>query len=335
MNSIPRSTVYEKPREGTMKSINKLGLHIVATILILSTLSCSLPAIISFPTPTPSPTNTPTKTLTPSPTDTPVPTNTPTPAPPPPISLLGCTYQECPPSKTISDYLGTDQIPSYSTISILYTDAVRFFYAWCTKSRTTLDANLENIQFIFDVDNVSFLNFLKGEYYTTQDPQDSSVTESCYGMGGVASDWVVGQSHRVKMGIFINAMINDGWQDYPAGTNYQNSYLIVPKEPATPTSLPSPTNTPPPTVQSNDYVPPAVSCMVNSNIIIQNRTGSPFTIYLTGPGSFTFNLGSDAYSTVRVCSGTYNYTIYGTCNGQAASGSGRISDGDQVYFACR
>jgi hypothetical protein len=101
-----------------------------------------------------------------------------------------------------------------------------------------------------------------------------------------------------------------------------------------------PTNTPlppPPIATSAPSAPsaPSVSCQINSNIIIQNRSGAPFTIYLTGPGSFTFSIGPSENSTVKVCSGSYNYTIYGTCNGSSANGSGRISDGDQVYFACR
>jgi hypothetical protein len=109
--------------------------------------------------------------------------------------------------------------------------------------------------------------------------------------------------------------------------------------PVPPTDTPLPTDTPVPPTPVATSAPavrsaPSVSCMINSNIIIQNRSGAPFTIYLTGPGNFTFNLGSGDYSTVKVCSGSYNYTVYGTCHGSPASGSGRISDGDQVYFSC-
>jgi uncharacterized protein YraI len=100
----------------------------------------------------------------------------------------------------------------------------------------------------------------------------------------------------------------------------------------TKTPLPLPTATQKPA--SDAPPPPAVSCMVNSIIIIQNRSGAPFTLYLTGPGSFTFYLGADDYSKVEVCSGSYDYYVEGTCNGSPASGSGRISDGDQVYFEC-
>ena len=100
---------------------------------------------------------------------------------------------------------------------------------------------------------------------------------------------------------------------------------------------PTDTPLPPPVATSAPSAPsaPSVNCLVNSNIIIQNRSGSPFTIYLSGPGSFVFSIGASGTSTVKVCSGSYNYTITGTCKGAPASGSGRISDGDQVYFACK
>jgi hypothetical protein len=237
----------------------------------------------------------------------------------------------------MSDYLGDAQIqPNVTnTVTIPWTDTVHFFSSWCAKTKSYLDSSLSNVQFYFDIDNVSYLGFLKGEFYTIPDPQDATVTESCYGMGGVASGWKIGESHLVKIGIEITGDTNDGWDDYPAGSSYPYIYLIAPSEPATETPLPSPTNTPvpPPPAATSAPAAPAVSCEVNSNIIISNRTGEPFTLYLTGPGNFTFNLAPDA-NTVRVCSGTYNYTLYATCNGSAVSGSGKVSDGDQVYLAC-
>ena len=111
----------------------------------------------------------------------------------------------------------------------------------------------------------------------------------------------------------------------------------VPQPTATDTPLPTVAPTPTATKKAASPGVPGngpVNCQINSNIIIQNRSGSPFTIYLTGPATFTFSIGSGEYTTVQVCSGTYNYTVYGTCNGSAATGTGRISDGDQVYFQC-
>jgi hypothetical protein len=104
-----------------------------------------------------------------------------------------------------------------------------------------------------------------------------------------------------------------------------------------PTPFPSPTFTrrPPTKVPSSGGNAPNVnSCQVNSNIHITNRSGYPITLLLTGPGKFTFYLAADEYSTVLVCSGTYNYSIYGNCSGTSTTHTGKISDGDQLNFSC-
>ena len=155
-------------REDAVKNKTKLGLCVVVIALILSILSCSSPADL-FATATPLPSNTPTDTLIPTSTATPIPTATPV----PPVSLYGCAYLECPPSNTISDYIGDAQIqPNVTTtITIPYTDFVHLFYGWCAKTKTALDANMPNVQFFFNIDNVSYLGSLKGEYYEVPDPQ--------------------------------------------------------------------------------------------------------------------------------------------------------------------
>jgi hypothetical protein len=319
-----------------MKSMNKTALWLVAAVLIFSTLACSSPATW-FATATPTPTDTPTMTLTPTLTNTPTRTATPTSTntliptntPVAPVTLTACLYWDCPKSKTLTDYLGdayTKIDPNVTTtLNIASTDSVHFFQGYCGKTKTDLDTSLPAVEFFFYIDGNSYIDSFKGEYYTITAPQDSSVTESCYGMGTVASGWKAGEKHLVSIGIRFIASANDGWNDYPAGVSYPYLYNVVPTEP-TPTPLPAAVKPAP--------VAPSVNCQVNSNIIISNRSGYPFTINLAGPGNFSFSLGAGAYSTVRVCSGSYNYTIYGTCNGAPASGSGRISDGDQVNFIC-
>ena len=109
----------------------------------------------------------------------------------------------------------------------------------------------------------------------------------------------------------------------------------APQPTPTDTPLPSPTATA--TKAASIPVPPGspnVNCEINSNIIIQNRSSDPFTLVLSGTANFTFYIGAGEYTTEKVCSGSYNYIVYGTCNGAPATGSGRISDGDQVYFVC-
>ena len=106
----------------------------------------------------------------------------------------------------------------------------------------------------------------------------------------------------------------------------------TPQPSETPSPIPSPTATNKPAAGAPP--PNVVNCQVNSNIIVSNRSGAPFTLILSGPANFTFYIDASEAATVLVCSGSYNYTIYGTCNGSPATGTGRISDGDQVYFVC-
>jgi hypothetical protein len=320
-----------------MKNMHKLGLCGALGILIFSLSSCSSPANW-FATATPSPTNTPTLTFTPTPTNTPTLTATPTitdtlkprPTPVSPVTLTGCTYWACPPSKTIQDILGNSYGKNAQfdkvKVNIASTDAIHFYISYCARTKAILDENLPKIQFFYYIDGFSYSESLKGENYTAYTTQHPSVLASCYEMDVVASGWKTGQSHLVSIGLRFLAPVNNGWDAYIAGLSYPNIYNILPSDP-TPTPL-APAGKPVP-------VPPAVNCMVNSNIIISNKSGAAFTLYLSGPGNFVFNLGADEYSTVKVCSGSYTYTIQGTCSGKPASGSGQISDGDQVSFVCR
>jgi uncharacterized protein YraI len=72
------------------------------------------------------------------------------------------------------------------------------------------------------------------------------------------------------------------------------------------------------------------SCDASSSIVITNDTGGSVTLYLNGPASFSFNLGTGE-STVSVCPGSYSYTAYG-CGG--ASETGNMSNGESHRFYC-
>jgi uncharacterized protein YraI len=72
------------------------------------------------------------------------------------------------------------------------------------------------------------------------------------------------------------------------------------------------------------------SCDASSSINISNDTGGSVTLYLSGPASYSFNLGTGE-STVSVCPGSYSYTAYG-CGG--ASETGNMSAGESHRFYC-
>jgi len=312
-----------------MKMQGKYWLIVVIAVLLFSVLSCSSPLKL-FATPTSTPTNTATFT----PTFTRTATFTATVEPP--IDLFGCTYNECPLSKTINDYLGENNYPAVNVetpLTIPWTDTVHFYYSWCAVDQATLQDNLQKLEFYFTINDVSYINYLQDETFEVPDSTDPSLTQACYGIGGIASGWQIGEFYQVKIGTRMTSYVNDGWNDFAAGSDIGYIFGIVPTELPTETPSPTATATPRPT---NTYVPQSVepSCMVNSNIRIDNRTDGAATLFLTGPGSFTFSLPQGS-NTVLVCSGSYDYTISGTCGGSAASGMGRISDGDDIYFYCQ
>ena len=75
---------------------------------------------------------------------------------------------------------------------------------------------------------------------------------------------------------------------------------------------------------------PSSSCDPSDSIVITNSTGGTVTLYLSGPASYSYNLGTGD-TTLYVCSGTYSYTAYG-CGG--ASDSGSMSTGESHEFYC-
>ena len=321
-----------------MKHTRNLSLGGIAFALILAIIACATPAQL-IATQTPAPTNTPVSTNTPIPPNITIPAATPA----TPVTLYGCATTDCPSAYTLTDYLGDGlaQPGIQTTVKIPWTQPIHIYYNWCATDRNILDTNLKNINFIFSIDEVSYVQSLQGEYYDVKNYKNVSLVDSCYGVGGLASDWKLGDPHRVRLGLEITADINDGKKDFPGGTSLAYDYLVVPTDmpsepPAHPTDTPEPTLVYIPPTSSGPAAPPVnaePACLVNSNILIDNRSDGPATLYLTGPASFTFTLGLSA-NTVLVCSGTYNYYITGTCNGSDASGTGKISDGDNIYFYC-
>jgi uncharacterized protein YraI len=84
---------------------------------------------------------------------------------------------------------------------------------------------------------------------------------------------------------------------------------------------------------NNNNPPPATppsSCDPSGSIDISNTTGGSVTLYLSGPASYTYYLGTGD-TTLYVCPGTYDYTAYG-CGG--ASDTGSMSTGEAHEFYC-
>lgn len=99
----------------------------------------------------------------------------------------------------------------------------------------------------------------------------------------------------------------------------------------TPTSPASPTPTEPPTA-TDTLVPPTITpCPTDSKITIENRSGSPATITLTGPCIYVLNL-NPGKNVFYVTAGYYDYTIY-MCN-HTFYGSFTFKANGQYYVDC-
>jgi len=214
-------------------------LWVVVFILITLLLSGCGPGQMIEPTQTPIP---PTSTNTPVPptaTDTPVPpTETPVPTQASAIIVSGCfAGDDCPDADPIEELSGEGNSSGYGKEYKISTSAnkrVSFFYGWCTTDRETLDENLENMEFVLTIDDVSHVQALRKEYFESEDPGNPAIKMPCYGVGGVASGWEDAHTYRVIFGVIFHKAIFDGWDNYPPSER-TSTYLIT-----TASGLPAP-----------------------------------------------------------------------------------------------
>jgi hypothetical protein len=148
----------------------------------------------------------------------------------PPVTISGCTStDDCPDAVRIIDLFGENETLEYNTeyrVSISQDKKVRFFSGWCTTERKILDENLTNMEFVFTIDDKSYVENIKKEYYDQQDETDSTKQNSCYGVGGVTSGWQKAHTYRVVVGQIFEKQIFDGWDTYPQGEQLY-IYLIT------------------------------------------------------------------------------------------------------------
>ncbi len=304
-------------------------LRLLAVVLIcLGIISCNaVPQVIRdiFASATPTATNTPTST--PTSTSTPTATATPLPA----VSLESCPYiRYCPDARGIWEFFD-DEMPgsSVTTVNVPFDQPISFNLGWITAMYDRLEDNKQHMSWFLEIDGQDYYR----EEFTAEDlthQDDGSVWPSIY-TGVITRGWVIGEPHTVRIGLRFDEAVNDGWDDYPAGHEVVNEYLVNPIfiPTSTPTLTPSPTSTPKPIPTMVPYTP-TPSCKLDGKIDIKNDTGGQVKLYMTGPASFTFFL-SAGNQTISVCKGTYSYTAYG-CGG--ASINGTVSTNGEIEFWC-
>jgi len=85
---------------------------------------------------------------------------------------------------------------------------------WCAKTEDILTQNLGHITFSFTVNGRDILS--KTHNFSEVDQDENGEQMFCHGYRGVLGEWPSGV-HHIQYGLTINAGINDGWGDYPAG----------------------------------------------------------------------------------------------------------------------
>jgi hypothetical protein len=90
---------------------------------------------------------------------------------------------------------------------------------WCTATKAVLDQNFQHIQYLVDVDGQA-LNISK-----LYQENMSSIGQSCKDFVGIIRAWPAGK-HTIKITMRLDAQINDGWSNYPAG-DYVEIYNLT------------------------------------------------------------------------------------------------------------
>jgi hypothetical protein len=104
-------------------------------------------------------------------------------------------------------------------ISVSANQPVLLASGWCTTTKAILDQNLQYIQYLVEVDGQSL------DTSKLYQANLSSVSQSCKDFSGIIRAWPIGK-HTIKISMRVDAKINDGWSDYPAG-DYAEIYNIT------------------------------------------------------------------------------------------------------------
>lgn len=277
----------------------KSFVHLVLSFLLIFQAGCS----ISRPFhPQATATTTVTSRPTSTETNTPLPSETPTKVPPP-VSIAGCLSQEdCPSARPVSKFFKGQDSFSYNVeypLTIYSGMQVWLTYQWCAKDDSILQANMEDIEFVFTIDGVSYIENLEQGSSSMQDENDPSVIYPCHSIGGVLSKGITGQTYRVTIGVRLPGNTSNGWNTLGAG-DYLNVFLVTKDSLASP--VPIPTRTP-------TRIPPTLApCDATSVLDIWNQSDGTAIFYISGPAIYSFIMDGGERSLFNVCPGDYNYS---------------------------
>jgi hypothetical protein len=101
------------------------------------------------------------------------------------------------------------------TISMNESQAVLWIWGWCAASKETLAANYKQIELAFNLDGK---NIPAKDFYAYDNEGNG---QFCQFYVGELTDWPAGE-HHLSTTVNFKSPINDGFADYPAGTQVFN-----------------------------------------------------------------------------------------------------------------
>ncbi len=104
-------------------------------------------------------------------------------------------------------------------VVVISDQPVLIYYGWCAADLSILDQNFEHIQFIWEV-NGELLDM--DSLYILD---ESTTDQVCRAYVGIVWAWPLGE-HVISMTLHFDEIINDGWDDYPAG-DYVDIFNIL------------------------------------------------------------------------------------------------------------
>lgn len=147
------------------------------------------------------------------------------------LKFTDCIVElECPEVERIWDQYPEDTTWDAVRIfeaSIPADKPLRFSTGWCTKEQGLLQENLDEIEYVFTIDGVSYADKLKFQYQSNPDSNDETMTDYCQVGGVVVSGWQPGRRYNIEAGVLIKEALSDGWRDYITGEKLYSHLLLV------------------------------------------------------------------------------------------------------------
>ncbi len=147
------------------------------------------------------------------------------------LQFTDCIVElECPEVERIWDQLPEDT--QWDAIRVFEASLpadkpIRFSTGWCTKEQGLLQENLDEIEYVFTIDGISYVDTLKFQYDANPDTDESTMNDYCQVGGTVVSGWQAGKKYNIEFGILVKEAMSDGWRDYVTGEKLYSHFLLV------------------------------------------------------------------------------------------------------------